>query len=416
MPALDFIRAIIIDISEQSLRECLDFFGEINTETAEVRSTDNVGRKRTPREVATWRGLKFTIFSTGSIHLEGSLHIFFNHGAHNYNDFTLANLYTVLSELYQKTGIKPDNIVLRQLELGVNINVPVTMKVVLDGLFMLRKNPFVWVKNNNEGRYKQAEQDRLYFKVYDKSTHYKSKGFSPPENIGRFEIKWRKMQEFNNLGIHTLQDLLGYGLHNFTDMLVERWEQCLIYDKGIHYPEHLRDKFSNPNHWQELAEHHKKNFDKQRQRLNQIQDNVPNGIRKTVSKLIRTKCHELTQEYPNAQFIYSVHLATPHPTERLCLVTGLNIGMQREDSQLLSHTGIRYYQETDKNVYRELEMKYLTDKWRTADRAIKIREIAHNIRNAYYNPQNSLKRRIERIYEHPVLFDPQPLTNAPYKQ
>jgi len=33
--------------------------------------------------------------------------------------------------------------------------------------------------------------------------------------------------------------------------------------------------------------------------------------------------------------------------KRFCLVTGLNISMQKSDSILLSHTGLRYYLKTD---------------------------------------------------------------------
>ena len=70
---------------------------------------------------------------------------------------------------------------------------------------------------------------------------------------------------------------------------------------------------------------------------------------------------------------------------RFCMITGLNISMQKGNSFLLSHTGLKYYFKTDKKVFLEVKRKYLSRKWLEANQKIHIKEIAHNIRNKYNN-------------------------------
>ena len=70
---------------------------------------------------------------------------------------------------------------------------------------------------------------------------------------------------------------------------------------------------------------------------------------------------------------------------RFCMITGLNISMQKGNSFLLSHTGLKYYFKTDKKVFLEVKRKYLSRKWLEANQKIQIKEIAHNIRNKYNN-------------------------------
>ena len=103
---------------------------------------------------------------------------------------------------------------------------------------------------------------------------------------------------------------------------------------------------------------------------------------------------EIKQEIENSRVIINtssiVLNVTPKAlvnTSRICLVTGLNISMQKEDSFLLSHTGLNYYFNTDKKVFNEVKRKHLSDKWQKSNFTIQIKEIAHNIRNHKYNKE-----------------------------
>jgi hypothetical protein len=72
----------------------------------------------------------------------------------------------------------------------------------------------------------------------------------------------------------------------------------------------------------------------------------------------------------------------------LCKVTCLNISMQKNDSILLSHTGLKYYYKTDRKIFEQIKRQYLTEKWIKSDIDKQIKEIAHNIRNTKSNQSN----------------------------
>ena len=68
--------------------------------------------------------------------------------------------------------------------------------------------------------------------------------------------------------------------------------------------------------------------------------------------------------------------------------------MQKDNSKYLSHTGLRYYYQTNKKVYEQVRAKHLSKTWHNADLETEIKEIAHNIRNASSN--QSIKQH--RLY------------------
>lgn len=76
----------------------------------------------------------------------------------------------------------------------------------------------------------------------------------------------------------------------------------------------------------------------------------------------------------------------------LCRVTRLNISMQKKDSILLSHTGLRYYYKTDKKVYNEIKNKFLSKRWINSGYETQIKMIAHNIRNKHCTLITKTKR------------------------
>jgi len=77
-----------------------------------------------------------------------------------------------------------------------------------------------------------------------------------------------------------------------------------------------------------------------------------------------------------------------------CKLTGVNTSIQKENSFLLSITGIKYYLKNDKEVYSEIRNKYLSKKRENETIENQIKEIAHNIRNY----QNNRKLKSVRLY------------------
>ena len=78
--------------------------------------------------------------------------------------------------------------------------------------------------------------------------------------------------------------------------------------------------------------------------------------------------------------------------KEFCPITKLDISMQKDNSNLLSHTGLKYYYETDKKIFEQIKRKYLSKVWYNSDFQIQIKEIAHNIRNTKNNQTIKQKR------------------------
>ncbi|MBK6821528.1 MAG: hypothetical protein IPG87_00430 [Saprospiraceae bacterium] len=77
--------------------------GEIEVEHIKYK-----GKGLIPEMTAEYKNLDFEIFKNGAVYLKGSLHVFWNDGIHNYNDFGIEGLKTVLKELETKFGIIPE--------------------------------------------------------------------------------------------------------------------------------------------------------------------------------------------------------------------------------------------------------------------------------------------------------------------
>ena len=353
---------------------------------------------------AYYKGLEFQILrptpkrTKTKILLKGSLHKYWNNGAHNFNDFDLNSLNEVLQDLKNNFGIKPENTVLRALEIGVNITPPTKTKGLLNQCVMHKRERFKWVATKDEGNYIQAQYQRHILKVYDKRTHYKNKGFKIDKEILRIEVKYLKMHELKkDAGIETLEDLLNYGLQNFKSKLLNSWDEVIFCDTQSLKKSKYLHQYSSPVFWETASndkiKYHKKNLDA-------ITRNNPDNIKQQIANLICAKVDLITNSTPKINPLYIGLKTGVDPLKNTCIhqqsckVTGLNISMQKESSNLLSHTGLKYYYKTDRKVFKEVCRKYLTVNWADADYKTKIKEIAHNIRNA----QSNQNRKQNRLY------------------
>ena len=196
------------------------------------------------------------------------------------------------------------------------------------------------------------------------------------------------MVELNNKGIFTLKDVLNYGLRNFKKDLLKEWSNVLYCDfntvKGTKY----ENKYTNVNWWDRLS------YDKlkyHRNNLNKIIKNDSDNIKNQISRLISSKVDFLNIETSEINPLYIglkkgvCNNNKQDINRRFCVITGLNISMQKSNSFLLSHTGLKYYYKTDIKVFREVKSRYLSNKWINANHKKQIKEIAHNIRNKYNN-------------------------------
>ena len=393
---VDFIKIIISDINPTNLvtNPLLEFFDNINLSTGEIKTTNRTGKTITPYKNAFYNSLEFRIYDTGYTTLSGSLHKYWNSGAHNYNDFNFEAFLNVLNDLKEKFNIVPEQCILKCLEIGINITPPIPTNQILDYCFLHKTKQFEYQKNSDEGKYKQVQHAQYIIKIYNKALHYKSKGFEINTEIMRFEIKYTKMQKLNEQGIFNLQDLANFGLLNFKGTLINEFNNILFYDNSINSNSRSISNYKNPLYWIELLSNKQNDlFNYHRKQLRKLTLQTSQKIQFQTSEIISKKIDFLntntTQIDPLIILSKSVVLNNSITTKNvLCEVTKINISMQKESSILLSHTGLKYYYKTDKKVFEQIKRKYLSKQWLKSDFEKQIKEIAHNIRSAKSNKNN----------------------------
>jgi hypothetical protein len=403
---IDFIKIIVRNINPSILEAnpLLEFYDNVNLSTGQLKTTNRNGNKVTPSKNGSFNGLEFKIFDTGTITLSGSLHKYWNNGAHNYNDFNIQAVKWVLNDLKEKFDIEPENCILKCLEIGINVIPPIPTNEILDYSLLHKTLPFEYQKNSDEGKYKQAQHSQYIVKLYNKALHYLSKGFKISDEIMRFEIKYTKMQKLNEKGIFNLNDLLKHGLHNFKSELLKEWQNVLFFDNTIQI-DTLSAKtktalleYSNLTYWTGLINNKQtKNFRYHKNQLKKITFKNSNKIQKLTSEIMSKKIDFLNMEtiQIDTLTIQSKRIVLNSSNSPVCRITNINISMQKNDSILLSHTGLRYYYKTDKKVFEQIKRKYLSEVWFKSDFEKQIKEIAHNIRNTKSN--QSIKQK--RIYK-----------------
>lgn len=407
---IDFTKINIENLNPAILEAnpLLEFQSNLNESTGEIMRTNRKGETITSYKNAFYNGLEFKIYKNGRITLSGSLHKYWNSGTHNYNDFDFEAFLYVLSDLKRKFNITPEQCILKCLEIGINITPPIPTNEILDNCFLHKTKPFEYQKNSDEGKYKQVQHSQYIIKIYNKTLHYKSKGFKIDSEIMRFEIKYTKMQKLNEKGIYSLQDLINYGLHNFKNEVLNEWQNVLFYDKTIQIDPLSRKtglsllQYSNPNYWTGLlANNQNKNFTYHKNQLKKITLKNSKKVQGLTAEIMSKKI-----DFLNLNPIQIDHLTilskcivlnnSKDPKNILCKVTGFNISMQKENSILLSHTGLKYYSRTDKKLFEQLKRIYLSERWFKSDFKTQIKEIAHNIRNADSN-RNIRQNNIYKI-------------------
>ena len=267
----------------------LDFKTELNENTGVLG-----------KSYAYYRGLKFNVFpptianSSGRITMEGSLHKYFNGGKHNYNDFDVSDVIGVFDEIDKLFGIQSKDCVLKQLELGVNINPPRLSKLVIRSCYLHGTKRFGWQSTRDEGSYIQSDCSRKTIKIYDKAQHYRNKGFKIPDEILRVEVKFKKMEYLNSLNIYTLSDLIDIDLNSFVKTtLIKEWKRVLFCDEDIIKQNRLSNNYNNPNYWLTLAESNYELFKYHRGNLNKVYQEKPQNMKTLIKDLIHHKTDNL---------------------------------------------------------------------------------------------------------------------------
>jgi hypothetical protein len=362
---VDFVKMDVIGIDRNQLNQNLSFIpflledGVIHHEYCKI---DN---------------MKLKIFSQSNrMELSGSLHKYFNKGIHNYDQFDSNKLNESIHLIKCQFGIRPQNLYITNLEYGFNLKVNFQVKKLLENLIEHIKVEVSTDKNIPVNQYKQFKHTDYILKIYSKGDQY-----NLPDNILRVEIKqtnWSDYRIKNN--IVTLDDFLKCDKKMFFDRLLKCWNDVILFDPYA-YREKKYEDFSNHQYWRDLRkEENRMKFKRKKDELRNFNKEHGGDIQNIVSRLMIETILKL-QDVTNSNF----------RENRICRVTGCSIEDQRNGSKLLSHTGIKKIKETNSQLFDWLKFNFLTVLWINHPIEKQIEEIAHNIRNTYYNQIRSNK-------------------------
>ena len=242
---IDWIKLETIHPNPEELLDRFDFIRPVNIYTADIKSRF---------DVAVDKGLKITLYTSGRLHITGSLHKFWK--GNNYTNFSYAELTDSIRCLCEKFGVSVENWKVLKMEYGVNIETDFAPKEFLERLICLKYQPLDRIKS----KIKKFGFEHYFtdwgIKLYDKSELCKL-----PFNLLRIEKKVTKSRALNKLKIYNLSDLTLTNLTTLGQDLLDTLNQILVDDKSIDLKElKTRQKialanYRNPKYWPMQSRH-----------------------------------------------------------------------------------------------------------------------------------------------------------------
>lgn len=409
---IDYIKINDLEIGPK-IQDVLDFELKVNHRTGE----ELFNRKRS----AYLLNLVFTVTPGERFaKMQGSLHKFSNKGDLNNDRFTFERFLKVADQLSKYIS---DHDRINVLEFGVNLHLSANPSDLIRNLICHLKKPFNKTIMK-EKHYAQVEYKHFILKIYDKGLQQGPEG----SNILRFEVKYLRMQKIFPYGLTWSQLKNPETWIYLGDILRKKFSEVIYYDPSIslkNVPEKEREfirEGRNPFYWQDLSSPHVSRIRKKYQNLI---NNYGNRFR-NLYEILDREVKELVKSYHNSETVnmmensvgnsqmvnsYTLLYGNISPVEKersekvFCEVTGIDISMQRPGSKFLCSAGIKYLYYHDRDLYEKLADERLSRKWLRYPLEIHFREIAHSIRNEFYNPKNNARHSIERMMKDPSLFD-----------
>ena len=184
--------------------------------------------------------------------LNGSLHLFYNKGLQNYDEYSFSNICETIDLLVNEYKIDAKNTMLSNIEFGLNIEVPFPVSLILNKIIMFQGNTFSH-KKDKKMNFRFCENTHYCVKIYDKGLQH-----NLIKHLLRFEIKVKKMQflKKNRIPLKSLEDLkirencekVGVLLNKiFKEILFEEFNfiESQLSQKDLIF--YLR--VINPNYW-----------------------------------------------------------------------------------------------------------------------------------------------------------------------
>ena len=365
------------------------------------------------------------VIGYGHLEINVSPHYHFNQYRHNGNDFAPIQAIKTIIDILTYLGIEQreyEDLRVVNMEFGLNIIPDTDIKNLINGILCSKRTLFVvpnpktpYSKISDTTKYKQI-------KAYAKGLQFADvPEYGINQNTFRFEVKTKQFKNIATYGINTATDLLNLETYNrLGQSLLNEWGNVLQINltpdlKGLKSDEvQFTEDAKNFGFWCEMIQPKYRNkFGRYKEKYYKIlhgKNNLHAQIKgQIIDKLIylssganstqRTPTNrEKDQNGNNTPMLINLEFAPPQQNNRVCLVTKLNISMQKKGSKFLSFSGLKFYYETNPKIYDELTEKYLTDEKRDTDLNTQFYYLAHNVRNAKTNPIHNRKNFEQRNY------------------
>jgi hypothetical protein len=374
----------------------------------------------TTKKVKQYKGIYFCFYST-KLEILIKPHYYFNNNLHNANDFRIIDCINILVEIRNVLKIQLQEFKVINIEYGLNVISPINIKDLITYLAYHEKNEFrtdVGLAYSKKSYSINANGTANQYKII--KAYAKGLQFPKYANINtfRFEVKSKKSRFINKLDIYNADDLLDPIVYlAMAESIINEFEKVLILDCATNFKilsqKELSKiaKYNNPMEWYRINNLPNRNsFSKNKEIYNKLINKVHTNLKSLLREIIIDKL-ELLKKGADSPPIERIKKSADSPlynrgicTQKklnkvevknsICKVTGFNISMQRENSVLLSHTGLKYYYKSHKKTFEQIKRRYLSKRWFNSDFETQIKEIAHNIRNTKSNH----KIKQNRIY------------------
>lgn len=381
--------------------------------------------------------------------VRGSVHTFFNKGLHNANIITFKDFTKSLDSYTELFGIDLKKCRLLPFEYGNNLFLNEFSNYDVDDIIMhtycIKRKMFNCNAGIETSKISGRSTNEVRIKFYSKSANYPKYC----KNTLRIEDKLTKVRGVEKKGIVYVSDL--YKIENHFILLekhLENISKIVLYDYTMVIPKNSKyvkeaRKFSNPSYWRKLINNCKKGEEydtKYNDKVNLLNflskeygqnmlacfvQIIENQSLKALgvcgfSKFIISRKPKYAQykKPKNAQLYIEcipncfidadvsnvIGLSfTSIGVKKYCKVTGFDISMQKDNSTMLSSSGIRYYHKNYFNLFKKIRKNHLTNKWVNSDLETQFYHIAHNIRDTKRNSE--LKQKRLYLDNQLILFD-----------
>lgn len=346
----------------------------------------------------------------------GSFHYLRNMGKHNADYVSLWEAQQFLEEIKNKFGIQLHHLKLKPFEFAQMIEIPFDIEDLIRNLFCEERKMFINNSAGNPSKISGKPSNDYRLKCYSK--YHEHPSHCKPNTL-RSEFQAKKTRVLR-LGKPTMLDLLKRSTWvTLFSVHMERIKQVVIFDSSIVLPVNSKYKkelneMSNPNYWEKLisdcknGEFYRTKYNEKVTTLRMLSKKYGSNVHEVIMGLIEkqwirflgvceTSSYEVTKKPTLAPFLKPTlapfieckpctHFI--NALSKICPVTGLDISMQKPDSNLLSNTGLKYYEKTEPKIFLTLEQILLTGKPNKFEKT-KYDKIAKQIRNRFNNgPDN----------------------------